>query len=103
MPKASIGVHATTSLKDIKVPGQTSLERKDMAANLERHGLPDRSEYQTIRMFIKLLKNTHKPDDLLFFIDSRVYSFLVQAWIGDSVADPFDFLLAASSMYNDID
>ena len=52
-------------------------------------------------MFLKSLKYLHKRDDLLFFIDSRVYSFLVRAWIGDSVADPLDFLLA-SSMYNDI-
>ena len=35
-------------LKDIKVPGQTRLERKDMAAKLRRHGLLDRSEHETI-------------------------------------------------------
>ena len=52
-------------------------------------------------MFLKSLKYLHKRDDLLFFIDSRVYRFLVRAWIGDLVAGPFDFLLA-SSMYNDI-
>ena len=50
-------------------------------------------------MFIKSLKYLHKRDDLLLFIDSRVYSFLVRAWIGDSVTDSFDFLLA-SSIYN---
>ena len=72
-----------------------------MAAKLKRHGLLDRSEYETIKMFMKSLKYLHKQDDLLFLIDSRVHSFLVRAWIGDSVADPFGYLLA-SSMYNDI-
>ena len=88
-------------LKDIKGPGQTRLERKDMARKLKRHGLLDRSEYTTKKMFLKSLKYLHKRDDLLFFIDSRVYSILVRAWIGDSVADPFVFLLA-SSLYIDI-
>ena len=65
-----------------------------MAAKLKRHGLLDRSEYATINMFKKSLKYLHERDDLLVFIDSRVYSSLVRAWIGDSVADPFDVLLA---------
>ena len=52
-------------------------------------------------MFLKSLKYLHKRDDLLFYIDSRAYSFLVRAWIADSVADPFDFLLAGC-MYNDM-
>ena len=62
-------------LKDIIVPGQTRLEQKDMAAKLRRHGLLDRSEYETMKMFIKSLKYLHKGDDLLLFIDSSVYSF----------------------------
>ena len=41
-------------LKNIKVPGQTRLERKDMAAKLKRHGLLDRSEYETIKMCNKV-------------------------------------------------
>ena len=72
-----------------------------MAAKLKRHGLLDRSEYATINMFKKSLKYLHERDDLLVFIDSRVYSSLVRAWIGDSVADPFDVLLA-TRMYSDI-
>ena len=40
-------------LKDIKVPGQTRLERREMAAKLKRHGLLDRSEYAMIKMFMK--------------------------------------------------
>ena len=88
-------------LKYIKVPGQTRLERKDMAAKLKRHGLLKRSEYATINMFIKSLQYLNKRDYLLFFTESRVDNFSVRAWIGDSVAEPLDFLLA-SSMYSDI-
>ena len=88
-------------LKDIKVPGQTRLGWKGMAAKPKRHGLLDKSEYATIQMFIKSIKSLHKRDDLLFFIDCRVYSLFVRAWIGDSGPYPFDFLLA-SRMYNDI-
>ena len=62
-------------LKNIKVAGQTRLQRNDMAAKMKRHGLLDRSGYEAIKMFIKSLKYLHKRDDLLFFIDSRVYSF----------------------------
>ena len=39
-------------------------------------------------------------DDLLFYRKQRL-QLLVRAGIGDSVADPFDFLLA-SRMYNDV-
>ena len=39
-------------LKDIKVPDQTRLERKDMAAKLKWHGLLAKSEYATIQMFL---------------------------------------------------
>ena len=72
-----------------------------MAAKLKRHRFLNRSEYETIKMFMKSLKYLHKQDGLLFLVDSRVHSFLVRAWIGDSVADPFGYLLA-SSMYNDV-
>ena len=82
-------------------PGSNTPRTDGHGSKAQRHGLLDRSEYETIKLFKTSLKYLLKRDDLLFFIDSRVYSFLVRAWIGDSVADPFDFLLA-SSMYNDI-
>ena len=62
-------------LKDIKDPGQTRLERKDMAAKLKRHGLLDGSEYEAIKMFIKSLKYLHcKRHDLLFFLSIAEYT-----------------------------
>ena len=53
-------------LKDIKVPGRTRLERKDIAAKLKRHGFLDRSEYETIKLFINSPKYLHERDKLLF-------------------------------------
>ena len=40
-------------LEDIKVPGQTRLERNDMAAKLRRHGPLDRSEYATKNVYFR--------------------------------------------------
>ena len=61
-------------LNDIKVPGQTHLERKDMAAKLRRHGLLDRSEYETIQKYLKSRSSTYKSEITSCFLSIAEYT-----------------------------
>ena len=72
-----------------------------MVFKLRSHGLFHRSEYASVKMFIKSLRHLHKRDDLLFYMDCWVFGFLVRAWILDHISDGYDFLLA-TRFYNDI-
>ena len=70
-----------------------------MVCKLRTQGLFDRSEYESGEDVMKSLKHLHKRDDLLFCMDSAVFTFLAPACVADPISDGCDLSLA-SSFYN---
>ena len=76
----------------VMVPGQNKEDRFAMVSKLRKFGLLDTKEYTSIKNFMLSLPHLHARNDLLFFMDIRVYNFLVEGWMRDG---NYDFLLSA--------
>ncbi|CAN0556522.1 unnamed protein product, partial [Laminaria digitata] len=87
--------------RSIQVPGHSRRERKRMACILRKHGLMDKAEYKSIKTFMASLSHLHQRDDILFYMDTRVFSFLVKGWISDTGSDNLDFLIA-QRLFNEL-
>ena len=56
-------------------------ERKRMVCILRKHGREKSSEYRSIEPFKGSLRHIHQRDNLRFYMDSRVFRFMVKGWI----------------------
>ena len=74
-------------LRNMYVPGATRRERKRMAWVLRKYGLMDRAEYRSIKVLSGSLRHLFRADDILFYMDSRVFSFLVKEWASDTASE----------------
>lgn len=70
-----------------------------MACKLRTHEPFDRSEYTSMKMFNKSLKHSHQRDDVLFYMESRAFTFLVRVRVVDPISDGNAFLLECR-LYN---
>ena len=81
------------SLQGIRIPGQSWRARWLMVENLRRLGLFDADIFPTVFDFLSTLGGLVSADDVLYCMDSRIFSFLIKGWMKEN-PDEFDFILA---------
>ena len=79
-------------VRDVYVPGQTENQRARMARDLRLYGFMDDDEYPTILDFMVSLPQLYLQWSVLFFVDFRIFNFLVRVWYRECPQE-FDFLL----------
>ena len=67
-------------VRNIFVPGQTTNQRPRMARDLRMYGFMDNRVYPTIIDFMLSLPQLYMHPSILFFVDFRVFNFLIRAW-----------------------
>lgn len=77
---------------DIMVPGQSVTQRSRMADDLRTYGFMDFHVYPTILDFMRSLPKLYVQKDILFFLDYRIFNFLIKAWNKERPHE-FDFAL----------
>lgn len=87
--------HQFSLFGDVRVPGQSSDDRWQMARTLRSLGFMDKEAYPTLSAFMSSLPFLYRRTDIMLFVmDARVFGFLVKGRIKEG---SFDFFRSTRS------